>query len=420
MSGRIPTLNPGLQIKPFDVGIGPPKFIVDIRGARQFEVSEFTYNILNLIDGNRSSEQIAESLSLKAGTEFSGTVVDQIVDNYFIPSGIVIGQNSDTPVQKKRAFLRLTMPLFSQDSIRPVTSALRVLFVKPVFLALFLVSVVIAGYTHLLVRADLAVIGNIRGVQLLVVYGIVLLTAFFHELGHSTACGYFGAKHGDIGVSLYLFFPVLYSDVSDIWSLNRRQRIVVDAGGIYFQMLCVPVLCILYLVSGSAIVLCAIYATYLTIATALNPFLRFDGYWMISDFFGVSNLRKRSLEVIYTFLVKYFRRRGTIRQVKLNINQKDRISVIAYGGFSIAFFLLFFLQVAFFLRLHCRKAASGLSELLRNGITGPGSPDTSAVLHTFDALLPSLIFIFALSVSGIAGLRYIISRLAAYRCHPDK
>lgn len=48
----------------------------------------------------------------------------------------------------------------------------------------------------------------------------VLLSSFFHELGHASACKYFEVKHGGIGFGLYLNFPVLYTDVTEVWKLN--------------------------------------------------------------------------------------------------------------------------------------------------------------------------------------------------------
>ena len=47
----------------------------------------------------------------------------------------------------------------------------------------------------------------------------MLVSSFFHELGHASACKYCGVKHGSIGLGLYLNFPVLYTDVTEIWKL---------------------------------------------------------------------------------------------------------------------------------------------------------------------------------------------------------
>ena len=66
-------------------------------------------------------------------------------------------------------------------------------------------------------------------------FTFILGSSFFHELGHASACKYFGIQHGGIGFGLYLNFPVLYTDVTEVWKLKRGQRCVVNLAGVYFQ-----------------------------------------------------------------------------------------------------------------------------------------------------------------------------------------
>lgn len=65
-----------------------------------------------------------------------------------------------------------------------------------------------------------------NGVNVYTVMGLVaftIISSFIHELGHASACKHFGLKHGGIGFGLYLNFPVLYTDVTEIWKLNRKN-----------------------------------------------------------------------------------------------------------------------------------------------------------------------------------------------------
>ncbi len=410
----VPVLHPNLRMKPFDIGGSSEKFIVDIEGENQFAVSKLVYNILGLVDGKRGSEEIAESLLITTGREFSAEAVKQIVDEYFIPNGFVIVRHADLRERKERTFLHLKLSLISQESLRPLTGVLGIMFAKPVFVIMAIVSVLVPFYTFWFLGSGVAAVGRVTGVELLAVYGIVLLTAFFHELGHSSACAHFGAKHGDIGIALYLFFPVLYADVSDVWNLDRRQRIVVDAAGVYFQMLCVPILCLTYLVSESTIVLCAIYATYLTIVTALNPFLRFDGYWLVSDFFGVANLRKKSLESVRSFLKTLSGWNVPDVPGRTHLDKEVRAAAVAYGSLSVFFFLVFFLQVGFFLESSIQKAASVTIELLGEG-SAVGRPiNLSDIINALDVLIPSLLILVPFLVWVIAAIRYAGMELSGH------
>lgn len=410
----VPVLHPNLRMKPFDVGGNSEKFIVDIDGKNQFEVSKLVYNILGLVDGKRGPEEIAESLRLTTGREFSAGAVKQIVNEYFIPNGFVIDRYTDLRERKEQTFLHLKLSMISQESLRPLTDVLRIMFAKPVFVITAIVSVLVPLYTFWILGSGIAAVGRVRGVELLAVYGIVLLTAFFHELGHSSACAHFAAKHGDIGIALYLFFPVLYADVSDVWNLDRRQRVIVDAAGIYFQMLCVPVLCLIYFLSANTIVLCAIYATYLTIVTALNPFLRFDGYWLVSDFFGVANLRKKSLESVKSFLKTSFGRTVPDGQKGAGLDKKVRIAVVAYGSLSVFFFLVFLLQVGFFLESSIQKSGSVIIELLGEG-SAIGQPiKLSDIINAIDALIPSLLILVPFTIWLLSAIRHAGRELVIY------
>ena len=60
----------------------------------------------------------------------------------------------------------------------------------------------------------------------------MVVSSLFHELGHASACKHFGIRHGGIGFGLYLNFPVLYTDVTEVWRLRRADRCIVNLGGV--------------------------------------------------------------------------------------------------------------------------------------------------------------------------------------------
>lgn len=295
---NIPRLNPSVEITPIDVASKSKKFIVKVSGGKQFEISETLLKIINLIDGKRTVEDIARKVQQETTRKYSAFTIDQIVDTFLVPNAIVLTENVSLPRKQEKSFLYINVPLFSQQFLRPITSILEVFFVKPIFYTLITILLLFTLYFYSVADKVTVSLVSITGMEALLVYGILFLTTLFHELGHSSACQHYGAKHGSIGIGLYLYFLVFYADVSDVWKLKRDQRAMVDIGGIYFQLLCVPILYFLYLITKSPIFLYAIYATYWTVIMALNPFLRFDGYWLVSDIAGVPNLRKRSYEAV--------------------------------------------------------------------------------------------------------------------------
>src|SRR4029079_7840378 len=70
---------------------------------------------------------------------------------------------------------------------------------------------------------------------ILVLLGLVVLSAAFHECGHATACRYGGARPGGMGAGVYIVYPAFYTDVTDAYRLDKKGRLRTDLGGVYFN-----------------------------------------------------------------------------------------------------------------------------------------------------------------------------------------
>lgn len=127
-----------------------------------------------------------------------------------------------------------------------------------------------------------------------VVFGYLWMLASLvaHEFGHATAVAAFGRRPGPIGFTFYVIYPALYSDVTSAWSLRRRQRVVVDVGGVYFQLLFIAIVSLLGQFVALPGVRLGMVLTGLSVIMTLHPLLKFDGYWMLADALGVANLSK--------------------------------------------------------------------------------------------------------------------------------
>jgi putative peptide zinc metalloprotease protein len=114
---------------------------------------------------------------------------------------------------------------------------------------------------------------------------------FVHELGHAAAAWRAGARKVSIGVGWYVLFPVAWADLSEAWYYPARTRVLIDVAGVFVQSLAVTGLMACYVVSGHALLLaCAVSAT-VSILWNMNPLLRLDGYWVMSDLLRSTNLR---------------------------------------------------------------------------------------------------------------------------------
>jgi putative peptide zinc metalloprotease protein len=160
----------------------------------------------------------------------------------------------------------------------------------------FCIAVLLAGMTTWIV----AIARGSHGVtpaSLGVGYGLFLFSLVVHEFGHASASERFGGRPGAIGFTLYLTFPALYSDVSAAWRLKRWQRVLVDIGGSYFQLLVGSLYVVAFLITHWLPFHVAVLMIVGTTLFNLNPLFKFDGYWIVADALGVTNLSKQTMRI---------------------------------------------------------------------------------------------------------------------------
>jgi putative peptide zinc metalloprotease protein len=132
-------------------------------------------------------------------------------------------------------------------------------------------------------------------------------TLFFvkilHEFGHAYTAVRHGCRVPVIGVAFMMMAPVLYTDVTDAWRLKDwRHRLAIDSAGVAVELgiACFATLIWVFLPEGSARHMAFLLATTswtMSIAVNLNPFMRFDGYYIASDLVGVENLQSRAFDL---------------------------------------------------------------------------------------------------------------------------
>lgn len=123
-----------------------------------------------------------------------------------------------------------------------------------------------------------------------------LLLKLLHELAHGIACRRYGGAVREAGVMFVMLAPLAYVDVTNSWRFpDRWQRIVVAAAGMYAEIAVAAIAAIVWSEAESQWTrfLCANLVTMAGVATILfnaNPLMKFDGYYILSDFLGIPNL----------------------------------------------------------------------------------------------------------------------------------
>jgi putative peptide zinc metalloprotease protein len=122
----------------------------------------------------------------------------------------------------------------------------------------------------------------------------------FHELGHAYTATRYGCRVPTMGLAMVVMVPMLYSDTSDAWKLtSRRRRAAIGAAGMIVEcaLAALAIFAWNFLDDGVARSLMFIVATtslMVGVAINLSPLMRFDGYYVLSDWLGIPNLQDRA------------------------------------------------------------------------------------------------------------------------------
>jgi putative peptide zinc metalloprotease protein len=261
------------------------------------QLAPLLYLIAEAADGRRTEEEIAAAVSEAIKRGVSADNVHQLVDERLRPLGVITGADgTQNEIQKADPMLALKLKaaLVPEGVVNALTKVFKPLFFPPVVVA------VLAGLIALDVWlfAYHGVAQSLREVLyspllLMMMLGLVILSAAFHETGHATACAYGGARPGVMGAGLYIVWPAFYTDVTDAYRLGKGGRLRTDLGGVYFNVIFILITAGAYGLTGYEPLLLIIPFQHLEIIHQFLPFIRLDGYYIVSDLTGVPDMFAR-------------------------------------------------------------------------------------------------------------------------------
>lgn len=285
-------------------------------------VSEMERRIASNLNGNATVESILEQerIAVATGVLTRESVVQLVTrlnqNSLLLPTTSSILSNRERSASQSRlsaraafqllgSLLALRFPILNPTALLQITAPIgKTLFCLKTFyfvslLVVFALAIVSLNWISLIHDAT-NFNSNLHGDRLWITLGLLFSIKLLHELGHGMACVRFGGRCNEFGIIFLFGMPSLYCDVTDSWRLpNRWQRIVIAAGGIYVELILANFACFAWISSDSIgfrgmAVQVMIVCSLMTLLLNANPLLRYDGYYILSDWIGIPNLYDES------------------------------------------------------------------------------------------------------------------------------
>ncbi len=218
--------------------------------------------------------------------------------------------------ERLTSFLFLRIPLINPDRfLQSTINYVRPLFTRW-FFAVWMVLMLVAGTVafHQGDRLFQPVEGVLLTHNLPLLMVILVGLKVLHEFGHAYACKHFGGYVPEMGAYMIVFVPCAYVDASASWSFTRvRERVIVCLAGMYIESICAAVATLVWAASPPGLLRDVAYnviflAGVVTVLFNINPLMRYDGYYVLSDLLQIPNLRQRSIHHVLCTLKRTFLR----------------------------------------------------------------------------------------------------------------
>jgi putative peptide zinc metalloprotease protein len=292
-----------------------------------FYFSECEFTAAKLCDGNRSITAIVQQLCRLFPEQSISITWFQVLANQWRQASLLMSTGSTSRVRRRQppavmrwlvqacaSPLSIKVPLMRPSEYPSLLHRLATRLFHPWLVALGVILGIasFSGVLSAILRApEQWVIDptQFRGAGWLAIVLSYLLVKSLHELGHVLACIRWGAHCKEIGVMFLFFMPCLYCDTTDSWKLaSRWKRAAISAGGIYVELWIAIFAAWVWLFSDDPFwsTFAASTLFVCTIGTLMingNPFFRYDGYYLLSDIWGVPNLSEQSARALRRMLI---------------------------------------------------------------------------------------------------------------------
>jgi multidrug efflux pump subunit AcrA (membrane-fusion protein) len=278
-----------------------------------FRLREPEHWLVHQLDGNRSPDEVAARFREKFGMNLGAAEVQQFIDMlgklFFLEdsrSEQELSRAAKKTFRGKTLFGRLLyirLRAFKPGRLLERLAALYRPLHRPAWLFVAAL-VIILGIGILLANAEsffsLHLGAFLTVGKILTIVTALFVLIVFHEFAHAVVCRYYGGEVREMGFMLMYFQPCFYCDVSDAWLFpSKSQRILTTLAGPFFQLLLTAIGVLVWRVTVpgttiSEIAWLVVTVSWISYLFNFNPLIKLDGYYLLSDWLEIANLRSKS------------------------------------------------------------------------------------------------------------------------------
>lgn len=274
---------------------------------RFFRIKPLEHFLVTQFDGATSFETIRRRASEQKNVLVSEDVLSRFAEK-FRELGLLVedaedGAEARSGVSRGSSVFRFKLPLANPERFLDwLYPRVRFCF-SAAFVSLVGLSLLAAGSVVVSLRQEL--VFGLDGVVNLEGLAFVLATVSFitllHEIAHGLTCRHFGGRVTDMGFLLLYFLPCFYCNVSDTYLFReKRQRLWVFFAGGFFELFlwALSVLGFRLVAPGTTVSRALFVVAAVSFVRSLfnfNPLIKMDGYFMLSEYLGIKNLRREAL-----------------------------------------------------------------------------------------------------------------------------
>jgi multidrug resistance efflux pump len=351
----LPKLRTDLVVSRQETPEGPIFVLKDAGARRFFRLREAEYAVARRLDGTTPLDAVARQISVELEVDVTPETLAPFVAQ-LERTGLLEGTGA-APRAASQPFFRgnllwFRLKAFDPDRLFDWLIGMIGFFFTPYFVigAMALVgwAVLTAIVNAAEIQADLLRLWRIE--SLLFAWVTMLTVTTLHEFAHGLTCKRFGGHVHEIGFLMIYFQPAFYCNISDAWLFpEKSRRLWVTAAGGFFELTLWGLATLVWRVTERGMWVSD--AALIVMATSgikqffnLNPLIKLDGYYLLSDWLEIPNLRQRAFQYVG----------GLVKRIvgapvpPLEATPRERRLFFGYGVLAVAF--SYWLLTVIFLR----------------------------------------------------------------------